>query len=198
MTVIGECLAALVFGTAVGLLAQRSRFCTATALRDAILFNSFHHIKALLAAMMVLTFGFTLFMTFGEGKPMRFDVGLNQFAGGFIFGLGMVLAGACTVSTWVKSGTGNVGAMWTLLFTLVGMLLFSLVWSVFSWPPPPGLSARADLGALQLGFANAETQQADLGVPAVVFGLVQLGVLVAVYRLILKKEATVKSTLKRG
>lgn len=198
MTLVGEGLAALVFGTAVGLLAQRSRFCTATALRDAILFNSFHHVKAILAAMMVLTFGFTLFMTFGEGKPMRFDIGLNQFAGGFIFGLGMVMAGACTVSTWVKSGTGNVGAMWTLLLTFAGMLLFSLVWSVFSWPPSPGLAAKPDLGEFQLGFFNAETLQADLGVPAVVFGLVQLAALVAVYRLILKKEAAVKSTLKRG
>ena len=88
--------------------------------------------------------------------------------------------------------------MWTLLFTLVGMFLFSMVWSVVSWPPPPGLSGRPDLGAMQLGFTNAETLQADLVVPAVVFGLVQLGVLWAVYRLILKKEAAVMSTLKRG
>ena len=34
-TVVGECLAAFVFGSVVGLLVQRSRFCNTAALRDA-------------------------------------------------------------------------------------------------------------------------------------------------------------------
>ena len=38
----------------------------------------------------------------------------------------MVLAGACTVSTWVKTGEGNVSALWALLFTFIGMFLFHL------------------------------------------------------------------------
>ena len=102
---------------------------------------------------------------------MHFDVGLNTFAGLFIFGVGMVLAGACTVSTWVKTGEGNFGALWALLFTFIGMFLFSLVWSANYWPPAPtSMTGQPNLEALQFGYANARTLQDKLGIPAIVFG----------------------------
>jgi hypothetical protein len=168
---------------------QRSRFCNTAALRDAIMFKTYRNTKAMLMAMMILTVGFTGFMSLGAGNPMRFDVGLNTFAGLFLFGVGMVLAGACTVSTWVKTGEGNLGALWALLFTFVGMFLFSLAWSWNWWPPAPQtMTGAPNLPALQLGFANAQTLQEKLGVPAIVFGLVQFAVLLALYRGILRRE----------
>jgi uncharacterized membrane protein YedE/YeeE len=185
MSVIGECLIAFVFGSVVGLLVQRSRFCNTSALRDAMLFKTFRNTKPLLIAMMILTFGFTLFLTFGEGKAMHFDVGLNQVVGLFLFGIGMVLAGACTVSTWVKAGEGNVGAMWALLFTFIGMFLFSLLWS----PAPISMTGEPNLEALQLGFVNARTLQDKFGIPAIVFGMVQVVLLGLIYRAILIKES---------
>ncbi|PHS79495.1 MAG: hypothetical protein COB59_01480 [Rhodospirillaceae bacterium] len=189
MSVIGECIVAFIFGSVVGLLVQRSRFCNTAAIRDAILFKSFRNTKALLVAMMILTIAFTTFISIGEGNPMRFDVGLNTMAGLFLFGIGMVLAGACTVSTWVKAGEGNIGAVWALLFTFIGMFLFSLVWSGSYWPPASSsMTGEPNLEALQLGFANAQTLQDTFGVPAVVFGLVQALVLFAIYRAIRRKE----------
>ena len=193
MSELGECSVAFVFGGIIGLLVQRSRFCNTAALRDAMLFNSFRNTKALLLAMMILTIGFTGFMTIGEGKPMKFDVGLNQVIGLFLFGIGMVLAGACTVSTWVKAGEGNIGAVWALIFTFIGMFLFSLVWSINYWPPAPAsMTGLVDLSALQLGFANAETLQNKLGVPAIVFGSIQTLCLAIIYFLILRKEKNEK------
>ncbi|HEB96114.1 MAG TPA: hypothetical protein ENI96_06765 [Sedimenticola thiotaurini] len=189
MSVVGECIAAFLFGSVVGLLVQRSRFCNTAALRDAILFKTYRNTKALLVAMMILTMGFTTFLTFGDGNPMHFDVGLNQVAGLFLFGIGMVLAGACTVSTWVKSGEGNVGAMWALLFTFVGMFLFSLLWSANYWPPAPAsMTGEPNLETLQLGYSNAATLQEKYGIPAVVFGIGQTLVLLAIYRAILRRE----------
>jgi len=186
---VGECIAAFVFGSVVGLLVQRSRFCNTAALRDAMLFKSYRNTKALLVAMMILTVGFTTFLTFGDGHPMHFDVSLNQVMGLFLFGIGMVLAGACTVSTWVKAGEGNVGAMWALLFTFVGMFLFSLFWSFTYWPPAPGtMSGEPNLAGLQLGYANAATLQEKTGIPAVVFGLIQTAVLAGLYRAIRRRE----------
>ena len=82
---IGECIVAFIFGSVVGLLVQRSRFCNTAALRDAILFKTYRNTKALLVAMMILTIGFTTFLTFDEGNPMKFDVGLNQVIGLFLF-----------------------------------------------------------------------------------------------------------------
>jgi uncharacterized membrane protein YedE/YeeE len=188
-TVVGEILVAFIFGSIVGLLVQRSRFCNTAALRDAMLFKTFRNTKALIMAMMILTMGFTTFITIGEGNPMKFDVGLNQIVGLFLFGIGMVLAGACTVSTWVKTGEGNVGALWALLFTFIGMFLFSLLWSINYWPPT-GASMTGDpnFETLQLGYSNAGTLQDKYGVPAVVFGMLQTLVLFAIYRAIVRKE----------
>ena len=63
MNEVGECLVAFLFGAIVGLVVQRSRFCNTAALRDAILFKSFRNTKALLVAMMILTIGFTGFIS---------------------------------------------------------------------------------------------------------------------------------------
>lgn len=189
MTPVTECFVAFLFGSSVGLLMQRSRFCNTAALRDAIMFKTYRNTKAMLVAMMILSVGFTGFMTLGAGHPLRFDVGLNTFLGLFLFGIGMVLAGACTVSTWVKTGEGNLGALWALLFTFVGMFLFSLLWSFNWWPPAPqSMTGQINAPALQLGFANAATLQNKLGIPAVVFGLVQTAFLFALYRGILRRE----------
>jgi len=186
---VGQCLLAFVFGTAVGLLVQRSRFCNTAALRDAMLFNNYRNTKALLVAMIILTIGFTGFISIGEGNPMSFDVGLNQIAGLFIFGIGMVLAGACTVSTWVKTGEGDFGAFWALLFTFIGMFLYSMFWSETYWPPAPqSMTNEPNFEALQLGYANAKTLQEKYGIPAIVFGLGQAIVLIAIYRVILRRE----------
>jgi hypothetical protein len=190
MTPVVECLVAFLFGSVAGLLMQRSRFCNTAALRDAIMFKTYRNTKAMLVAMMILTVGFTGFMSVGAGHPLQFDVGLNTFAGLFLFGIGMVLAGACTVSTWVKAGEGNIGALWALIFTFVGMFLFSLVWSASRWPPAPQtMTGQINLPALQLGFANAQTLQDKLGVPAIVFGLAQTAFLALLYRGILRREA---------
>ena len=190
MSPVAECLIAFVFGSVVGLLVQRSRFCNTAALRDAMLFKTFRNTKALLVAMMVLTIGFTGFISIGAGNPMRFDVGLNQILGLFLFGTGMVLAGACTVSTWVKAGEGNFGAVWALLFTFIGMFLFSLIWSFLYWPPAPSaMTGELSLERLQLGFSNAETLQEKTGIPAIVFGLIQAAVLFYIYQAIKRKEA---------
>ncbi|MHC8733837.1 YeeE/YedE thiosulfate transporter family protein [Arenicellales bacterium IMCC56312] len=189
MSPVAECLIAFVFGSVVGLLVQRSRFCNTAALRDAMLFKTFRNTKALLVAMMVLTIGFTGFISIGAGNPMRFDVGLNQILGLFLFGTGMVLAGACTVSTWVKAGEGNFGAVWALLFTFIGMFLFSLIWSFLYWPPAPSaMTGELSIERLQLGFSNAETLQEKTGIPAIVFGLIQAAVLFYIYQAIRRKE----------
>ena len=189
MSPTGQCLVAFVFGSVVGLLVQRSRFCNTAALRDAMLFRTFRNTKALLVAMMILTVGFTGFISVGAGNPMRFDVGINQVLGLFLFGVGMVLAGACTVSTWVKAGEGNFGAIWALIFTFVGMFLFSLLWSYIYWPPAPSaMSGEISLERLQLGFSNAQTLQEKTGIPAIFFGLIQTAVLYGLYRVIRRHE----------
>ncbi|HUW98293.1 MAG TPA: YeeE/YedE thiosulfate transporter family protein [Acidiferrobacter sp.] len=189
ITTDGQCLAAFIFGTTVGVLVQRSRWCNTSALRDAMLFKSYRNTKALLVAMIILTIGFTLMISFGNGNPMRFDVGINQFIGLFLFGIGMVFAGACTVSSWVKTGEGNIGALWALLFLIVGLFLSSLMWSFSFWPlAGQTMTGQPNATGLQFGWADALTLQRDSGVPAIFFGLIQAGAFAGLYWLILRRE----------
>ncbi|GBE11470.1 putative inner membrane protein [bacterium BMS3Bbin12] len=199
MSPVADVIAAFMFGTLVGILVQRSRFCNVAALRDAMLFRSYRSTKALLVGMMIMTFLFTLGETFGIGHPVQFDSGLNTVIGLFLFGIGMVMAGACTVGTWVRVGEGNIGALWALIFTFVGMFAFSMLYSVIHWPPAYGLmDHKVHLRSLQFGFANARTLQDETGIPAVVFGLIQVGVLALFYRAILRREARQKAAATGG
>ncbi|MFN3400280.1 MAG: hypothetical protein ACK4Z4_08070, partial [Ferrovibrio sp.] len=75
MSPVAECFVAFLFGSVAGLLMQRSRFCNTAALRDAIMFKTYRNTKAMLVAMMILTIGFTGFMSLGAGHPLQFDVG---------------------------------------------------------------------------------------------------------------------------
>ena len=51
------------------------------------------------------------------------------------------------------------------------------------------MTGEPNLEALQFGFANATTLQEKFKVPALVFGIVQAGVLYAIYRAIVRREA---------
>ena len=110
------------------MLVQRSRFCNTAALRDAILFKTYRNTKALLVAMMILTFGFTMFLTFGEGNPMHFDVGLNTFAGLFgLFGATAPLV-ALAMARWTQDwGTVTILG-WHFLVLLCALLAFPVAY----------------------------------------------------------------------
>ena len=50
------------------------------------------------------------------------------------------------------------------------------------------MTGEPNLEALQLGYSNAATLQEKYGIPAIVFGLGQALVLLAIYRAIIRKE----------
>ncbi|MGA0382797.1 MAG: hypothetical protein ACO3RT_00575 [Arenicellales bacterium] len=50
------------------------------------------------------------------------------------------------------------------------------------------MTGELSLERLQLGFANAETLQDKTGIPAIIFGLLQAGVLLFIYQRIRKRE----------
>ena len=50
------------------------------------------------------------------------------------------------------------------------------------------MTGEPELQSLQLGFSNAATLQEKTGIPAILFGLVQFAVLLAIYRAIRRRE----------
>jgi TusA-related sulfurtransferase/uncharacterized membrane protein YedE/YeeE len=183
-----------IFAFIVGFLIQRSRWCNASAIRDAILFRSFRNTKPLVAAMAVITAMFTIFEVINVGQPIHIIGGMFTVLGLFLFGIGMVLGGACTVSVWVRSGEGSVAAFWALIFTFVGMFFFSEVWNVLRWPPANYLqTAHPDLAVLSFGSYDAISIRTALGStfgPLAVAGLgaLQVAVLIWMYRTFVRIE----------
>ena len=94
-------MSSLVFtGIPVGLLfgfaLSRGRFCMNSAFRDIIVLKDYDLLKAVGVAILVSMIGFAILDVAGviTISPTTFYWGANML-GGFVFGIGMVIAGGC-------------------------------------------------------------------------------------------------------
>jgi uncharacterized membrane protein YedE/YeeE len=120
----------LLVGILFGFVLQRGRFCMNSAIRDTILLKDTTLLKSVGAAILVGMVGFALMSMGGLIKisPTPFFWGAN-LVGGFIFGIGMVLAGGCASGITYRVGEGMVSALSALIglatgatFTAIGFL----------------------------------------------------------------------------
>lgn len=109
-------LSGLVVGILFGFALQRGRFCMNSAFRDILLLKEYTLLKAVIVAIIVSMLGFHLMASFGiiQLNPKPLSWGAN-IVGGFIFGIGMVLAGGCASGTTYRVGEGMVGSFVALL-----------------------------------------------------------------------------------
>jgi len=114
----------LIIGILFGFALQRGRFCMNSAFRDIILMKEYTLLKAVVAALIVEMLGFHLMATLGiiQLNPKPFFWGAN-IVGGFIFGIGMVLAGGCASGTTYRVGEGMVGSFVALLGYMIGSII---------------------------------------------------------------------------
>ncbi|KAB1440801.1 YedE family putative selenium transporter [Pseudodesulfovibrio senegalensis] len=114
---------ALGVGLVVGIIAQRSRFCTMGAFRDVILFRQTHllcGVLALLVAATVMNLVLGQFHTGFEGQPVAHTQGLWNFMGMVLAGLCFALAGGCPGRQLFLSGEGDGDAAVFVLGMVVG------------------------------------------------------------------------------
>ncbi len=99
-------------GLAFGFALSRGRFCMNSAFRDIIVMKDYNLIKAVGIAILVSMLGFAIMSATGviAINPKPFFWGANM-VGGFVFGIGMVVAGGCASGITYRSGEGMVGAM---------------------------------------------------------------------------------------
>ncbi len=114
----------LVLGLGVGLLfgfaLQRGRFCMYTAFRDILLIKDLTLFKAYLLALLIQMVLVHLLNQWGMisfGVPRFFWLG--AMTGGFVFGLGMTLAGGCSSSSFYRVGEGMVGSFVAVLTFII-------------------------------------------------------------------------------
>jgi len=158
----------IIIGLLMGLISQRSRFCIVKAFRDPFMTGESNGSTGVMAGMVVTLFGFTAIKYFGIGigdpgiRAQEMTWVFSHFwgkaiVGGFVFGIGMTIAGGCAVGTLWRVGEGQV-KLWfsALAFILVSPLSNKVIVPVFNNIFPHEASFRMFLPDY-LGYAGAFT-----------------------------------------
>jgi uncharacterized membrane protein YedE/YeeE len=120
----------LLFGVAFGFIFQRSRFCLVRAFREPFMSGEADHTKAAALALMVSMVGFTILKAtdLKDVKDWVFPAFWSgALLGGFLFGIGMVLAGGCGAGSIWRAGEGHVKLWIAVAFFSLGASLTRLL-----------------------------------------------------------------------
>lgn len=122
----------LFFGYLLGWILHRSRFCFVRTFRCPFMTGDSEMIKVVALSLIIYSAGSAIIkwlyiqpVTMSTYHPFW----IGSLAGGFLFGIGMVIAGACASSTLWRLGEGNIKLLITLVvFSLVDSFSHYLLW----------------------------------------------------------------------
>lgn len=113
-------ISGLAVGVLFGFILQRGRFCMYTAFRDILLIKDLTLFKAYLLALAIQTVLIHLFQELGWLSFVAPSFSwLAAMVGGFVFGLGMTLAGGCSSSSYYRIGEGMVGSFVVVVMFII-------------------------------------------------------------------------------
>ncbi len=110
-------------GLIVGALAQKSRFCTVSGIRDTFLFKDTSMLLGFVLVIVVAVIGNMIIGTFNlgfEAQPVAHSDGLWNFLGMILVGFGSVLLGGCPLRQVILAGEGNTDSVVVILGFIVG------------------------------------------------------------------------------
>ncbi|OGR36594.1 MAG: hypothetical protein A2051_02560 [Desulfovibrionales bacterium GWA2_65_9] len=154
-------LASVGGGLLIGVLAQRSRFCTVGSLRELFSLRQMHLIYGVATFLLAALIGNLVLGQFHpgfEGQPVAHTASLWNFLGMVVAGLAFSLAGGCPGRQLILAGEGsNDAGVFVLGMLTAGALAHNMGWA--SSPAGPGPNALAvvlvGLGfCLAVGFFN--------------------------------------------
>lgn len=108
----------LFFGFLIGLVMHRSRFCFVRAFRDPFMTGEATMVKAVVISIIIYFAGSSVIKWSYLQEPsmgVYHPFVLGSLIGGFIFGIGMLLAGGCATSTLWRVGEGQTKLMVNLV-----------------------------------------------------------------------------------
>ena len=150
-------------GLLIGLLAQRSRFCSMGGIRDLLLTRDTHlllGVAALVAAVLAVNLLTGRFRASFDGQPIAHAQHLWNFLSMVLSGLAYTLAGGCPGRQLVLSGEGNTDAGVFVTGMVLGLSLahnFNLAASPAGVPPVGGVAVVAGLlFCLWIGLTHRE------------------------------------------
>ncbi|MCK4777734.1 MAG: YedE-related selenium metabolism membrane protein [Actinomycetia bacterium] len=113
----------IVAGLLVGVIGQRSRFCTIGGIRDFILFKDTHLLTGLIVLFLTVLFGNLVFGKFNlgfVGQPIAHNWHIWNFLGLALAGWGSVFLGGCPFRQLILSANGNTDSAITVMGMVVG------------------------------------------------------------------------------
>jgi uncharacterized protein len=131
----GLVISGLAVGFMFGFVLQHGRFCMNTAFRE-VLFGDFTVFRAYLVALLVVIIGANALDQLGiihfRNIPFTW---LANVLGGYLFGIGMVLAGGCATGTLYRVGEGMIGSWFAALgfMIMAGAMLSGALYPVTSF-----------------------------------------------------------------
>lgn len=142
-------LSGLAVGVIFGFVLQRGRFCMNTAFRDVVFIKDMTLFRTYLLALAIAIIGSNLMEDLGylvsvdptTGKIVTEELRRQAFIpvanvlGGYLFGLGIVLAGGCGSGILYKMGEGALAALLAVLGFFIGIATTLHGWlsPVYDW-----------------------------------------------------------------
>jgi uncharacterized membrane protein YedE/YeeE len=140
-------------GVAFGAISHRTHFCTMGAVADVFNFGNWGRMKMWLVAIGISSLGLQLMHLNGSAN-LQDTLFLNKnwswlssISGGFLFGMGMVLASGCGSKTLIRLGTGNIKAL--VVFMVMGISAFMTLKGLF------GVFRASYLDPIQIHFQSS-------------------------------------------
>ena len=130
---LGEVLLFLALGIVFGVILTKSEVISWFRIQEMFRFQSFHMYGIIGSAIVVSAVSLALFTRFElkavSGKPISladkpYERGINQWAGGIIFGLGWALTGACPGPLYALIGNGVTVIVVPLLAAMAGAWVY--------------------------------------------------------------------------
>ena len=120
----------LAFGLGIGVIMQRTRFCFVRAFREPFMTGHADATRAVAIAVVISTVGFT-YLKWADFKDwdvfVRDSFWLGSLLGGFVFGIGMSLAGGCASGALWRAGEGHV-KLWVAVICFALSASYFRVW----------------------------------------------------------------------
>lgn len=125
----------LVLGLATGFILHRANFCLVCGFRNYFLFRQKFMLRMIgilvVASMVLFEAARYLELLPLYPFPLLGSPSLVNVVGGFVFGVGMVLAGGCAIGTLCKVGGGSVISMLALIGLIVGSMVYAEIHPVW-------------------------------------------------------------------
>ncbi|MCH4170758.1 MAG: selenium metabolism membrane protein YedE/FdhT [Lactobacillus sp.] len=121
----------LVFGLAFGFLLEKGQVCFTSAFRDLWTAGRTNMTKAIIVGMLVSTIITYFFIHSGIPAKIMW-AGPNVVIGGFVFGIGIVIAGGCETGWMYRAMEGQVHYMLVGVGNIIGAMLLVISWDALA------------------------------------------------------------------